>query len=203
MIVQTLTDFLKCSRRLLTKPVLSFLNQISNQLIPTSHFPHISTSSSNSNDISRLYALALTKLSKLLSILLPLISQIGQLQLLRKSILAEIRLNSTQQSPSLSTSLLTFDQALSNQLQLHYQSPDHIEAKYPNNMGEIVELLENTGKDWIHFMSLFLSPSISIFLSSISLSISLYIYISISIYLSVSISCNTAARLPALSYLSI
>jgi WASH complex subunit strumpellin len=137
MIVKDLTDFVRLFRKVVTKPVQTFLQQLTQELHPTSQFPA---------NTSKLYSLAENKMSKLVPLFLDLITKIGQMQLIRRQVANELNFSAKLDSKILSSTLESMNMALTNDVRAHYAAPDT--KPYPGNpiLPDISDYLETAGQ---------------------------------------------------------
>lgn len=137
MIVRTLTDFVRLFRKLSSKNVTAFLQQVEADLHPTAQFPP---------NTSKLYSVATTRMSKLVPLFLELVCRLGQLQLIRRQVANELNFSAKLESKILCSALETMNLALTNDVKAHYTNPE--EKPYPGNpcLPDIAEYLETAGE---------------------------------------------------------
>jgi len=137
MIVSSLSDFVRLFRKAVTKPVQSFLQQLEGELHPTSQFPA---------NTSRLYQVSEQRMGKLVPLFLPLVTAIGQMQLIRRQVANELNFSAKLDSKILSSALDTMNAALIGDVRAHYADPEH--KPYPGNptLPDIADYLETSGQ---------------------------------------------------------
>jgi len=137
MIVSSLSDFVRLFRKAVTKSVQSFLSQLAGELHPTSQFPA---------NTARLYQLSEQKMGKLVPLFLPLVTAIGQMQLIRRQVANELNFSAKLDSKILSSALDTMNAALTSDVRAHYADPDN--KPYPGNptLPDIADYLETSGQ---------------------------------------------------------
>ncbi|ELU12274.1 hypothetical protein CAPTEDRAFT_155968 [Capitella teleta] len=139
MIVQDLQDFgVMLSKTLFAdKTWVEFFSKFGRDLQPTSGLisnPH------------KMYAQAISKANKLWRPFLDVVLKVGQMQLLRRLIAAQLKNSSKFDSKVFAMSLQTFNSALLTDIERHYQDPS---LPYPSDenplMFEMTSYLESSG----------------------------------------------------------
>jgi len=137
MVVKELQQFVRLLRRELGKDLKDLISGLATQLSPIETIP---------TGAQKLYASA-NKTAKLWPFFLDTITEIGQMQLLRRQIANTLNFTCKLDSSLLYSSLDVLNRSLIKDIQEHYQSPDT--KPYPNEenplLSELSKYLETTG----------------------------------------------------------
>merc|ERR1740130_381774 len=136
MIVRDLQNFVRLYRKTVAKQVLSFIENLSKELTPTSQFPP---------KTDKLYMIAQQKTHKLWPQFLAFVTRIGQYQLIRRQIANELNFSCKMESQTLFNTLDTVNKALISDVEAHYNRPDS--KPYPGKelLHNVSEYLETSG----------------------------------------------------------
>eukprot|EP00455_Lapot_gusevi_P055397 TRINITY_DN9002_c0_g1_i3.p1 TRINITY_DN9002_c0_g1~~TRINITY_DN9002_c0_g1_i3.p1 ORF type:complete len:733 (-),score=209.92 TRINITY_DN9002_c0_g1_i3:77-2275(-) len=137
MIVRDMQHWVRNYRRAVDQNLNAFIAQLSSELHPTSRLP--------SN--AKLYAAALARCQRLWPQWLELICRLGQLLLIRRHILNELRFSAQMDSPVLASALQVLNQSLVQDVRSHYARPE--ENPYPEEknpiLPEVTRYLDTSG----------------------------------------------------------